>query len=333
MTACTLKHAAAAIAIAATAAGLGCQRRDDEPWRLNGRIEAPLVDLAPRVAGRVTDVLAREGDRVKAGDVLIRLDLGETALAPARDRHAVDAADARVRDLRAGTRDAEIRAAEAELAERVAAAKLAQREFERQTRMRERRVGTARDLDLARTAHERANAGVTAARERLTVLREGARRWQVAQAQSERDRAATQAQQSEIVSSEANIRAPRDGVVLHRLVEPGALVGPGQPAVTLGLADRLYVRTFIPEPRLGAIRQGQRAWVVVDAFPDRRFAARVTEISPTAEFTPKAVETRAERVNLVYAAQVDLEDGWDAPLVPGQPAEVVARDTGDEVPR
>jgi HlyD family secretion protein len=63
--------------------------------------------------------------------------------------------------------------------------------------------------------------------------------------------------------------------------------------------------------------------VRVDAYPDRDFAARVTEISPDAEFTPKAVETRAERVNLVYAAKVDLEAGWNAPLVPGQPAEVV----------
>jgi HlyD family secretion protein len=65
----------------------------------------------------------------------------------------------------------------------------------------------------------------------------------------------------------------------------------------------------------------------VDAHPGRRFAARVTEISPVAEFTPKAVETRNERVNLVYAAKVDLDDGWDAPLVPGQPAEVTPMST------
>ncbi len=332
MNACIWKLAAVVAVIAGAGAGIGCQRQEEQRWRLNGRVEAPLVDLAPRVAGRVTDVLVREGDRVNAGDVLVRLDLGETALAPTRDRHAVDAADARVRDLQAGTRDAEVRAAEAELADRLAAARLAAHELERQTRLRERRVGTARDLDQARAAHERAEAAVTAARERLTVLHEGARRWQVAQAQSERDRAATQVQQSEIVISEADIRAPRDGVVLHRLVEPGALVGPGQPAVTLGLADRLYVRTFIPEPRLGEIRQGQLAWVVVDAFPDRRFPGRVTEISPTAEFTPKAVETRNERVNLVYAAQVDLEAGWDAPLVPGQPAEVVPREPAEDTP-
>jgi HlyD family secretion protein len=79
----------------------------------------------------------------------------------------------------------------------------------------------------------------------------------------------------------------------------------------------------VPGPLLGRVRQGDKVQVRVDAFPDRTFPATVTEISPHAEFTPKAVETRAERVNLVYAAKVDLDAGWDAPLVPGQPAEVL----------
>src|SRR5690606_10260340 len=198
---------------------------------------------------------------------------------------------------------------------------------ERQTFLRERQVGTARDLDRARTDVQRAQAAVEAARERLALVREGARQWQTEQARAERGRAETLARQSAIVVGEAEIRAPADAVVLHRLVEPGALVTVGQPTLTIGLTSRLYVRTFIPETRLGQVRQGQAMWVQVDAFPDRRFPARVTEISPAAEFTPKAVETRNERVNLVYGAKVDLDAGWDVPLVPGQPAEVFPGDT------
>ena len=79
----------------------------------------------------------------------------------------------------------------------------------------------------------------------------------------------------------------------------------------------------MPETRLGVVKPGQPAEVIVDAWKDRTFKAKVTEISSDAEFTPKAVETRAERVNLVYAAKVDLDSGWNVPLVPGQPAEVV----------
>ena len=106
------------------------------------------------------------------------------------------------------------------------------------------------------------------------------------------------------------------------MAEPGLLLGPGSPALTLAFANRLYVRTFVPETQMGRVKQGQSAEVTVDAFPGRRFPARVTEISPDAEFTPKPVETRRERVNLVYAAKVDLDGGWSEPLVPGQPAEV-----------
>jgi len=112
-------------------------------------------------------------------------------------------------------------------------------------------------------------------------------------------------------------------VIIHRLAEPGQLVGAGQSAITFAFANRLFVRTFIPETKLGQVRMGTPAKVTVDAFPGREFPAHITEIAPEAEFTPKAVETKQERVNLVYAAKADLDRGWKEPLVPGQPAEVV----------
>ena len=92
---------------------------------LNGRLEAPLVDLAPKVAGRVVEVKVKEGERVKAGDLLMVLDLGDTALAVERDRHGVESARARLQDLSVGSRQAEIAAAKAEVADRRAALDLA----------------------------------------------------------------------------------------------------------------------------------------------------------------------------------------------------------------
>ena len=314
----------AAILLAALPWLASCRRGEvDNRIHLNGRIEAPLVDLAPRIQARVAEVLVREGDHVKAGDVLVRLDLAETALAPERDAQSVVAAEARVRDLSSGSRAAEIAAADAERDDRVAALSLAREELARQQTLRSRRVGTQRDLDRAQSDVTRAEAAVEAATQRLRLVRQGFRQWQTRQAEAELGRAQRIKQQSDILVKEAELRAPADAVVLHRLVEPGALVGPGQAALTLGLASRLYVRTFIPEPRLGQVRQGQVVQVRVDAFPDQQFPARVTEISPNAEFTPKAVETRTERINLVYGAKIDLDAGWKAPLVPGQPAEVL----------
>lgn len=314
-----------AIVVAALALA-GCRATEDpSTFVLNGRLEAPTVDLAAKVTGRVKEIAVREGDRVRAGDVVMRLDVGEVAVAVERDRRGVESAQARLRDLSTGSREEEVAAARAEVADRTAALDLARRELDRQQSLLSKKVGTPRDLDRASTDVSRAEAALTASRERLAIVREGFRRWQTEQARVEVDRARSVLAASETLAGEAEVLAPADGIVLHRLAEPGQLLPGGQPGLTLAFADRLYVRTFVPEPRLGQVRQGDAVTVRVDAFPDRTFAARVTEISPRAEFTPKAVETRAERVNLVYAAKVDLDEGWDTPLVPGQPAEVVVQ--------
>ena len=300
-----------------------CGAKDDPSQiQLNGRLEAQLVDLAPKVAGRVVTVFVKEGERVKAGDLLVQLDLGDTAIAVERDRHNVQAARAKLQDLSVGSREAEIAAATAEVADRRAAVELADRELQRQEYLLSKEVGAPRDYDRAKTELDRANATVKIAEERLTLTREGFRRWQTAQARSEVDRAQAQLAQSEVVAREGEIRAPADGVVMHRIAEPGQLLAAGQVGITMALSNRLYVRTFVPETRLGRIKPGQTAFVRVDAHPDQTFAAIVSEISPDPEFTPKPVETKNERVNLVYAAKVDLVLGWNAPLVPGQPADV-----------
>jgi len=305
---------------------VACRPADDpNVIRLNGRIEAAQVDLSPRIAGRVIGVLVREGDRVKAGDVLIRLDIGEASLSADRSRSAVASATSRLQDLEAGSRKAEIGAGEAEVTDRRAAVAAAERELERQQFLLTRKVGTERDVDRAKTEVERARATLASRENQLKVLRDGARRFQVQQAENDVQRTRTELEQSKTVEAEAEIKAPADAIVVHRLAEPGQLLSPGQPGLTLAFTDRLYVRTFIPETRLGAVKQGQAAEVIVDAWKDRTFKARVAQIAVDAEFTPKAVETRTERVNLVYAAKVDLEGGWNVPLVPGQPAEVLIR--------
>lgn len=301
----------------------GCREKsDDGTIHLNGRIEAPTVDLGPKVPGRVTEVLVREGDHVKAGALLVRLDLGETSIAVEREQAGVRSAQARAADLESGTRNTDIAAADAEISDRRAAVSLAEKETERQRFLLDRKVGTQRDYDRARTDLERTRAALKASQERARGLRDGARVKQTQAAQAEAERAQAMLKQSVVVARENEIRAPADGVIVHRLAEAGQLVGAGQPAVTMAFANRLYVRTFIPETKLGRVKMGMPAQVTVDAFPGRAFPAHITEISPDAEFTPKAVETKAERVNLVYGAKADLDRGWKEPLVPGQPAEV-----------
>ncbi|HTR03643.1 MAG TPA: HlyD family efflux transporter periplasmic adaptor subunit [Thermoanaerobaculia bacterium] len=314
--------------LALLAAGVGaaaltaCRGNDDGVIHLQGRLEAPLVDVGPKVAGRVLEVRVREGDRVKAGDVLVRLDLGETAIAVDRDREGLRSAEAKYQDMAEGSRPPEIQAAQADVADKKAAVDLAKRELDRQQTLLDKKIGSRQDFDVAKTALDRAQAALQSSEERLRLANEGFRKFQTEQARFDRDRAKSVLAQSETLARESELRAPADAVVLHRIAEPGLLLSAGQPALTLAFADRLYVRTFIPEPKLGKVRTGMAATVAVDAFPGRLFPAHVAEISPDPEFTPKPVETRAERVNLVYAAKIDLDLGWKEPLVPGQPADV-----------
>jgi HlyD family secretion protein len=312
------------VAIAAAAAACG-PKSDPNIVHLNGRLEAPLVDLAPKVSGRVISVAVKEGDRVKAGDLLVTLDLGDTALAVERDRHGVESARARLQDLSVGSRRAEVASAEAQLADRQAAVELAEREMQRQQLLLSKAVGAERDFDRAKTDLERAQAAARISEEQLALTREGFRRWQTAQARSEVDKAQTLLRQSEVVANERELRAPADGMVTHKMVEPGQLLAAGQTGMTLALTGRLYVRTFVPETKIGAVRPGLKGTVTVDAFPGESFDAVLTEIAPDPEYTPKTVETKAERINLVYGAKADLVAGWAARLVPGQPADIQVR--------
>ena len=302
--------------------GCSSAKAKQDTVHLNGRIETASVDLGPKVAGRVLEVHVKEGDRVKAGDLLLKLDLGETTIAVEREQAGVRSAEAKVDDLEAGSRNAEISAAIAEVGDRKAAVQLAIKEHERQLALLKEGVTTQREADLAATELERARAAQKVSEQRLALARDGFRSDQTAAAKADAQRAAAMLKQSVILAKESEIRAPADGIILHRLAEPGQLIAPGRPAITMAFANRLYVRTFIPESQLGKVKMGMPVSVTVDAHPNKTFPARITEISPESEFTPKAVETREERVNLVYAAKADLVHGWKEPLVPGQPAEI-----------
>ena len=254
MTSLTRRLALAAIAPLALATLTACSRtKAGGPVVLNGRIEAPTVDLSPKVAGRVVEVKVREGDRFKAGDLLVTLDLGETGLTVERDRQGLLAAEQRLRDLETGSRKPEIAAAEAEVVDRRAAADLAKKELARQEQLMARKVGVARDLDRARVELERATAALRVSEERLALAREGFRQHQTEGARAEVDRAAAVLAQSETVAREREIRAPADGVVLHRIAEPGLLLGAGQAALTMAFADRLYVTLRAVEKHVTSI--------------------------------------------------------------------------------
>ncbi len=124
---------------------------------------------------------------------------------------------------------------------------------------------------------------------------------------------------------EMTVRAPTAGTVLVRTIEPGEWVQPGTPLFTVVDLDRLYLKIYVPEPDIGKIALDRPARVHVDAFPQRFFEARVSKVASEAEFTPKNVETREERVKLVFAVELALGANPGGVLKPGMPADAVVR--------
>lgn len=294
-------------------------RRDSRPL-LNGRVEAYLTDLGPRASGRLVELNVREGQRVKAGDLLARVAAEELEAAVLRDEAGFDSADARRLELDRGARAEQIAQGEARVRDAEAAVKLAEENLRRAVKLSGDRVLSQADLDRATAERDRAAAALSLQGKVLAELKAGARIEQRQAGSAEARKARAVLQQSRAQAGFTEIRAPFDGLVTHRLREPGSIIGAGQPVLTLARLDQLWVRIYLPQPIQGQARIGSPVTVLT---PDKRLLdATLDEVGSEAEFTPKMVESREERVNLVYPARVNLKDGWDKGLVPGVAVDV-----------
>lgn len=206
----------------------GCRPADTDTVKASGTLDMTEVHVAPTVAGRVETLEVKEGDVVKAGQKIGRLD----------------------------------RFAQAE------------RDYQRAKRL---------------------------------VPEGGATREQM--------------ENSELALRDQQLVSPIQGIVLNRVSEPGEVVSPTTPVVVIGNPDDVYVKVYIPEKEIGRVKLNQKAQLEVDSFPDRKFEGRVTFISPKAEFTPKNVQTKEERVTQMFAVKVSVTRP-EGLLKAGMPADV-----------
>jgi len=293
--------------------------RDPRPL-LNGRVEAYLTDLGPRTGGRLLELKVREGQRVKAGELLARVAAEELDAAVLRDRAGLDSAEARKLELDRGSRIEDIAQGEARLQDAQAAQHLAEANLLRTMRLVKEQVLSQAELDRVSTERDRAKAAVALQTKALAELKAGARSEQRQAGSAEARKARAVLEQTRVQAGFTDVRAPFDAVVIHRLREPGSVIGAGQPVLTLARLDQLWVRIYVPQSLQGQIRLGLPVQVLTQDH--RSLEATLDEISAESEFTPKMVESREERVNLVYPARVTLPQGWDKGLVPGAAVDV-----------
>lgn len=232
---------------------------------------------------------------------------------------ALAAAEAKLAELLAGARTEEREQARAAEAQARAQMEGAKRSLQVVKELYTDRLPTKQQLELARTQYRIALEGVTAARARLDLLLAGARAEtiQAARAQVEQARGALEA--AKAMTGHLTIKAPVSGRVILKITEQGELITPGMPIVRIANLDTVWLRVYVPEPNM-RVKLGDRAEVVVDAYPDRRFEGKVTEIADKPEFTPKNVQTKEERVKLVFGVKVTLANPHGE-LKPGMPAD------------
>jgi HlyD family secretion protein len=223
--------------------------------------------------------------------------------------------------LEAGSRPEEIARARAEVAALEAQATNANQQWQRASELGSQGIVSPEEVDHAVAAKDAAGAQLEAARQTLDLLLKGPRQEDIEAARAQLkalDAALALAEQN---LDDARLYAPSDGVVRTRVLERGDMASPQRPVFTLALRDPLWVRAYVSEQDLGKVRPGMAARVGVDSFPGKTYEGWVGYISPTAEFTPKTVQTPEIRVNLVYQVRVYVKNPQDE-LRLGMPATV-----------
>jgi multidrug resistance efflux pump len=341
--------------------GFTFAKRSSNTLEGSGTVEARNIRVGSKVGGRISEVRVREGESVKAGQILVTFDEQELLAALEQARGAAARARANLERMERGSRAEEI--AEARAAMAVAAATLAQMRngypaeqvaqakedveraradasnaetaFQRLEPLTEGGVVSRQQRDDAETSWKMATARLRGTEQRLAELQRGYRAEEIAAADARHQQAIAVFQKTErgsraedvaaaraeveqadgaLREAEARYRerqvvAPAEAVVEVLDIRPGDLVAPNSPIATLLEIDQVYVRIYVPETQIGRVRVGQTASVRVDSFPKHLFPATVVQINQQAEFLPRNVQTREERVHQVFGVKLIIGDG------------------------
>ncbi|MGC8718791.1 MAG: HlyD family secretion protein [Thermodesulforhabdaceae bacterium] len=316
----------------------------------NGRIEGDRFTVSSKVPGKIVEMFVREGDSVQEGQIVARLDDAQISARVDQARQAVSTLEAQLKaiqfalDLLRKDVPLAVETARAALSQARAAHASAQIQAEQAERdaMRYEKLFSSGAIDKRR--FEQADLSRKVAMNQLRSAQEAVKtaEKQLAQALLGYDRIKTKEAEVEAISAQLEqaraalreaeatlndltIRAPTSGVVTNRMVDMGEVITAGTPLFDIVNLDRLYLQVYIPEKDIGKVRLGLPARIYVDAFPEAFFPATVKYIASRAQFTPKEVQTPDERVKLVFAVRLYLDENPDHRLTPGLPADAVIK--------
>ena len=288
---------------------------------VSGNVEVTEVNIGFTLPGRIQELLAEEGQGVQKGSKLAMLENAELTSIVEQNSAFLNEVLVRFEEVKTGARTQEIEEARANVRAIEAELSRAKKDFDRAKAMQAQNLIPDSQLDAARSAYNSAIARHRQTTERLSLVKAGATQDTIkaTEFQVEQAQAALQASKERLKNTE--ISTPISGVILRKNAEVGEIVGAGTPVYTIGDLEHPWIKVYVKEDQLGLFKLGQQAQVTIDSYPDKVYPGIVTYISSEAEFTPKTVQTKEERVKLVFGIKVSVQD-TSGDLKPGMPADV-----------
>ncbi|HBS5691630.1 TPA: secretion protein HlyD [Klebsiella variicola] len=297
------------------------QSSRQQPLTLYGNVDIRTVNMSFRVGGRLASLTVDEGDSIRAGQTLGELDRAPYENALLQAQANVSTAQAQYDLMMAGYRAEEIAQAAAAVKQAQAAYDYAQNFYQPQLGLRASSAISANDLENARSSRDQAQATLKSAQDKLRQYRAGNRPQEIAQAKASLEQAQAALAQAKLDLHDTVLTAPSDGTLMTRAVEPGTMLNAGGTVLTLSLTHPVWVRAYVDEKNLGQAQPGREVLLYTDSRPDKPYHGKIGFVSPSAEFTPKTVETPDLRTDLVYRLRIVVNDA-DGALRQGMPVTV-----------
>ena len=297
---------------------------DPNRVKVSGNIETTTVGVGFKIAGHVVQRLVEEGDSIKRGQPIAKLETGDLELEVANAKAQLLASQAVFAQLVNGSRPQDVSAARAAMRSAEADRNNAAAEYQRTQQLFAQNAISAQDRDRSRTAYETAAARADQAAQQLSLVMEGPRQEEIALAAARLEQAKQALNLAQTRLAYAQVASPIDGVVLSKNIESGEYVSSGTPVVTVGVLDEVWLKAYIAEGDLGRVKLGQKVAVTTDTYPNKIYNGTIGFIASEAEFTPKNIQTAEERVKLVYRIKIMIEN-TSRELKPGMPADAVIR--------
>ncbi|MBK5071677.1 secretion protein HlyD [Budviciaceae bacterium CWB-B4] len=278
---------------------------------LYGNVDIRTVNLNFRVGGRLTSLTVDEGDRVKPGQILGRLDDAPYINALQQAKANVESLKARLALVQEGYRTEEIAQVKAAVEQSQAAYQYAESFYQRQLGLWKTRSVSANTLDDSRNARDQAKATLQSAKDKLAQFETGSRPQEIAEAKANLSQAEAALAQAELNLSDTTLLSPSEGTILTRALEPGSMLSASNTVFSLSLTNPVWVRAYVNEVNLAKAVPGTELEIYTDARPDKPYHGTIGFVSPNAEFTPKSVETPELRTDLVYRLRIIVSDPDD----------------------